>query len=234
MSILDFRKRTVSPGIPPLNYGRVYVNADGSLRFVNDAGTEVSLSGAQEAVSNPLFSSLALSQLVSQPAAPAPGSSKMWVSADGKLHIYDGTTDKVIGEDVQVTGQIKAFGMAQRTAYASTGSITYVDIPDTTITLNLPSTCTVVLIGSGTMRSTDDSSGYIRGSVDGTPDASDVHCQFYDTNAYNHPFMPFGYTWMKTGVPAGGRVVNLQYKNSNSEHMTQIYTATLIALAISE
>ena len=97
MSILDFRKRTVSPGPPPANYGRVYVNADGSLRFIFDNGTEYTLGGSQAAITNPLYETLGLNKLVSQPAAPVSGL-KIWADASGTIHrLNDDGVDSLIG-----------------------------------------------------------------------------------------------------------------------------------------
>ena len=97
MSILDFRKRTVSPGPPPLNYGRIYVNADGSLRFIFDNGTEYTLGGSQAAITNPLYETLGLNKLGSQPATPASGV-KVWADANGNIHrLNSDGTDSLIG-----------------------------------------------------------------------------------------------------------------------------------------
>ncbi len=97
MSIIDFRKRTISPGPPPLNFGRIYVNADGSLRFIFDNGTEYTLGGSQADITNPLYETLGLNKLASQPATPASGV-KVWADANGTIHrLNDDGTDSLIG-----------------------------------------------------------------------------------------------------------------------------------------
>jgi hypothetical protein len=139
------------------------------------------------------------------------------------------------GANAPYWGNIKgilAFGQANSTSEKLFSSDTWEDIPGASVTLSLPSTCTILMLATVTGYPVTTSAGYafaIRGYIDGSADPSSIPFNGSDNPARNEA-LP--YIWAKTSVPAGNKVVKIQCHQSGINRY--VTNARLIALAFGE
>ena len=162
----------------------------------------------------------------------------LYADNNSKLHTWDGVSDKIVGEDVPTPkGLISAFGMAQITATVGSSSTTFADVAGSTVTLNLPCQCTVLMFSTGTFKVNGQKyEAHLRGVIDGAADPVDVYTINDDSSSNgNWPPHPFSIVYAQTGLAAGGHTVKLQAKVApNNNYSMYVYYATVIGLAFSE
>ena len=157
-------------------------------------------------------------------------------TAASLARLAKGTAGQVLSMNAGATapewgGTIKDIDLIDVSPGQTFSNAAWEDITGATLTLTLPTTCTIFILASVTGYVNADLAGYsfnIRGSIDGNTDAD---------NNYNGSANPkrneaFPYFWYKTGITAGNKIVKLQCQQKTQN--LYVTKARLIAFAFAE
>jgi len=124
--------------------------------------------------------------------------------------------------------------IAKSTAGKTYSTATWEDHPGLSVTLTLPKASTILILAdiTGNVNTTLVGYGFsVRGMIDGVADG--------DPDNFNGSMNPsrnevLSYTWFRTSVPAGSRIVKIQSKEAIDGIDNRIQDGRLIALAFGE
>jgi len=134
-------------------------------------------------------------------------------------------------------GTLNMIGYVGVTPNQTTTSTTLEDITNATVTLALTVTCTIILLAlvEGYVDQTTAGFGFkVYGMINGTSDTGVTDKVPGNGSATTLRNETLPYMYIKTGVPAGNRIVKLQAKDAASGTHDYITNVRLLALAFAE